>query len=144
MNGRFRRANVQDLEVKMKDRMYGSVDQVLLTYHDPGVGDVVFLGSSTWSGGLWHTRDLDQPVEYMVHRMGGVTADHHTRFHYVAVWRNSSEVNQIHIEVNGQSFDVQDEDMIVLRWEAPAQSGIEHLELTAMDEEGEVIWQDEW
>ena len=143
MNGRFRRPNVQDLEVKMRDRMYDSVDQVLLTYHDPGRGDVVFMGSSRWSGGEWHTRDWDQPVEYMVHRMGGVT-DRHTRFYYVAVWRNSSEVSQILIEVNGQSFDVEGEDIIVLRWEAPMHGAVEHLEVTAFDEDGKVIWQDEW
>ena len=146
MNGRFRRANVQDLEVKMRDRMDGkdaSVDQVLLTYYDSGVGDVVYMGSTRYSGGQWHTRDWDQPVEYMLNWTGAWPS----RFYYVAVWTNSSEVHRIHIEVDGQSFDVEGEDMIVLRWKTTVTTmdvHVEHLEVTAFDEDGKVIWQDEW
>ena len=136
----YRRATV------MKDRIGEARDRgvywVLLTYYDQG-RDVVYMGPQTGSGGQWHTRDWDQPVEYMMYWTRGWPS----RFYYVAVWTNSSEVHRIHIEVNGQSFDVEDEDVCVLRWKTTVSTmgvHVEHLEVTAFDEDGKVIWQDEW
>ena len=143
---------VEDLEVRMLDLVGEGKDrdyyQALVAYHHQG-RDLIYMGrvifsfegrrSVGTSAGQWHTRDLDQPVEYMVQQMQGTK-----KFHYVAVWTNSPHVHQIHIEVNGQFFDIEGEDIIVLRWEAPMHGVVEHLEVTAFDEDGVVIWQDEW
>ena len=151
---------VEELQVRMVDwehpiRQLNNVStyQTLVTYRERG-RDLVFMGRLSFTSrgegvgggsgsGRWHVRDYDQPVEYMVHQMINTVTARNTRFHYVAVWTNSPEVEQIHIRANNQSFDVEG-DMSVLRWESSAHLGIEHLELIAMDEEGEVIWQDEW
>ena len=153
---------IEDLQVKMlyqKSRHSGSnrgTYQILVTYHhrdrdryyvyicevdfDPEGGSVSGRGGSSTS--QRHIRDYDQPVEYMVHQR--LSAGLGRIIYNVAVWTNSPEVKQIHIKANNQSFDVEGEGMILLRWEGRTEWDIEqHIELTAMDEEGRVIWQDE-
>ena len=150
---------IEDLQLRMVDLKFRhsgsnrSTYQIMVTYHDRDLGfDYVFMGAVDFapqggsvgqSLGQRHIRDYDQPVEYMVHQMINTVTPRNTKIHYVAVWTNSSEVAELHLKANNQSFEVEGEDMIVLRWESPRERGIEHLELTAMDEEGKVIWQDE-
>ena len=93
-------------------------------------------------------RDFEQPVQYVVREADRYEIYSSRNFnHYIVVWSNCAQVQQIVVAVDEQSFEISGSEFAVIRRPQgrPANvQPIEHLEFTALDEDGVVIWQDAW